>query len=84
MKYEETIDAICNASRLKMLINSHKGDIEQLDPKTAIGLAKGELDELLEAMEADNYEKAITECGDVMNFIISVGYNAIEGYRRRK
>ena len=84
MKYEETINAICNASRLKMIINSHQGDIEQIEAEEVVKLAKGELDELLTAFNEGNWEKAITECGDVMNFIISLGYNAIENYRRRK
>jgi NTP pyrophosphatase (non-canonical NTP hydrolase) len=67
-----------------MTLNSHKGDIEQIDAKLAVELAKGELDELLEAFEKGDWEKAATECGDVMNFLISLGYNAIENYRRRK
>lgn len=84
MKYNESMQVICDFARVKMTLNSHKGNIEGIDPLAAIKLARKELDELQEAVRLGNLEKTMVECGDVMNFLVSITYNAIERYRKRK
>ena len=84
MKYNEAISLVVDASKFKMQLNAHKGDIERLTTGQAIEYATTELHELATAAAEENHEKVIMECGDVMNFLISIAYNAVENYRRRK
>ncbi len=88
MKYDKTYDIVVHMAKVKMLMNEHKGDIEDTNTDVLIELAKGELDELHEAIrsneEADNYVHVIEEVADVLNFAIAAAHNAIEGYRSRK
>lgn len=84
MKYNEAISLIVDASKFKMQLNAHKGDIEMIPLETAINLARDELNELWRAALNEDHEKVIVECGDTLNFLISIAYNAAEAYRRRK
>lgn len=83
-KYDEVMDIICHTARYKMVVNSHKGSIEQIDHKKAVELAAKEMQEAMEAWEKGDWEKVMVELGDVMNFMVSIGHNALENYRRRK
>jgi phosphoribosyl-ATP pyrophosphohydrolase len=83
-KYEETIEILCNASRMKMTLNSHKGNIEALSTEKLIENLLSELDEINEATMNDDHEKVIVEASDAMNYLIAITYNAINNYRRRK
>ena len=83
-KYDETLEIISHASRMKMALNSHKGAIENLDPATAAKLLQEEVEEMLAAIAADDHEKAIVEAGDAINFLVALAYNSIGKYRKRK
>lgn len=83
-KYNEAMAIICDAARMKMALNAHKGDIELITAGQATLFMQAELKELLVAAEKEDYEQVIIECGDTMNFLISIAYNAINSYRRRK
>lgn len=80
----DTQDAIIAAADMKLSLNRHKGDINTIDPEIAIELAKTELNEALEAIKSDDYEKFLIELGDAFNFIRAAGHSAIQSYRRRK
>jgi len=83
-KYDEALEIVCHASRMKMTLNSHKGAIEGIPPEVAIKLLKKELTELEDALKDNNHEEVIIEAGDVLNFLTSLVYNSIDGYRKRK
>lgn len=83
-KYDEALDIICHASRVKMALNSHKGAIESLDTEKCIELLKEELEELGEASYLGDHEKVIVEAGDAINFLVAIVYRHIREYRERK
>lgn len=83
-RYDETFEITVNMAKVKMAMNSHKGNIEDCDPRQTITMAKEELDELLAAIEEGNYLNIIEEVADVLNFSIAASYNALQKYRGRK
>jgi len=83
-KYDETMQMLCDAARFKMLLNSHKGNIESQSTEALLENLLKELDEINEATSEDNYEKVLVETADAFNFLIAIAYNAITNYRRRK
>lgn len=83
-KYDEAMQMLCDAARFKMLLNSHKGDIEALSTEGLIENLLKELDEINEATAEDNYEKILVETADAFNYLVAIAHNAIASYRRRK
>ena len=83
-KYDETLEIICHASRMKMTLNAHKGSIENLSPAKAEELLHEEVREMLAAIAAGDHEKAVVEAGDAINFLVALAYNCVHGYRERK
>jgi hypothetical protein len=83
-KYDEAMQMLCDAARFKMLLNSHKGNIEALSTESLIENLLKELDELNEATNEDNHEKVLVETADAFNYLVAIAYNAITNYRRRK
>ena len=83
-KYDEAMQMLCDAARFKMLLNSHKGNIEALSTESLIENLLKELDEINEATSEDNYEKILVETADAFNYLIAIAYNATVSYRRRK
>lgn len=51
----------------KMYVNRHKGFGEGVDLSTFLGLIKGELDELTNAIDNEGQFQALVECADVAN-----------------
>lgn len=84
MKYNEVMEMINHAARMKMCMNSFKGNIEQLSYADAAYKAKDEIDEVLDAVTKGDWQKAIIELGDVHNFVVAMGYKIVEEYRKRK
>lgn len=86
MKYDETYEVVVHMAKLKMLMNRHKGNIEDCNTDVLIALAKEELQELLEAITSHdkNYVHIIEEVADVLNFAVAAAFNAIDEYRSRK
>lgn len=84
-KYDETYDIVVSMAKTKMLMNSHKGDIESLAPAQLITMGKEEFEELFDAINEDaGYMHVIEEVADILNFAVAAAHKAIEGYRSRK
>ena len=84
-KYDDTYDAVVHMAKCKMVMNKHKGNIEDIEPDVLINMAKDELDELELATKKDrDYTHVIEEVADVLNFAIAAAHQAIDGYRNRK
>lgn len=83
-KYDEAMQLLCDAARFKMLLNTHKGNIEALSTESLIANLLKELDEINSATEEDDYEKVLVETADAFNYLIAIAYNATTNYRRRK
>lgn len=83
--YDSTYEAIVHMAKAKMIMNSHKGDIESLNPATLVELAKSELAEVEMAMiNGQDQVHVIEECADLMNYLVAMSHVAIENYRNRK
>jgi len=82
--YDEYYEAIVHMARVKLLMNKHKGNIEDVHPDQLIEFAMRELHELREAIGNGSYMAIIEEIADVLNFVMAAGVQAIEEYRRRK
>ncbi len=84
MKYDKTYEIVVHMAKVKMLMNEHKGNIEDISTRILITKAKEELDELYESLAGDDYVHIIEEVADVLNFAVAAAHNAINGYRKRK
>ena len=83
-KYDETIEVISNMAKVKMTMNAHKGNIEDLEAKSIINMMKGEVEELESAVSQEDLMHVIEEAADVMNFLVALTHQQIEKYRTRK
>lgn len=84
-KYNETMDVISSMAKVKMTMNSHKGNIEDCSPELIMNMLYGEVEELSDAIDKDgDILHIIEESADVMNFLIAVTHQQIEKYRKRK
>lgn len=84
MKYDEIYDIVVAMAKAKMMMNVHKGNIEDISTGDLIMAAKEELNELREAIDNDEYVHIIEEVADVLNFTTAAAFNAIQQYRGRK
>lgn len=82
-KYDDTYEVLVHMAKAKMVMNAHKGSIEDIDTDVLIELAKGELDELKEAINNGDILNIIEEAGDVANFIVAATHRAVHHYRGR-
>lgn len=82
-EFNEVMQMICDAARLKMKMNNHKGNITDITYETAIGLAKEEMDEMWGKIIEEDFVGTVIEAGDVMNFLVSCVVNANRAYRNR-
>ncbi len=84
-KYDETYDIVISMAKTKMMMNAHKGNIEDLSPSQLCSLGAVEFKELFEAIEDKSSQThIIEEVADVLNFAVAAAYKAIEEYRSRK
>lgn len=83
-KYDDTYQAVVNMAKVKMIMNKHKGKIEDCPIDTIIEKAVDELTELASACEKGDYLNIIEEVADVLNFTIAAAHVAMNGYRDRK
>ncbi len=81
--YETEMSMILDAARFKMKLNAHKGNIEDMNPNDLGHRAKGEIDEMMQAFDSEEWEKVVVEAGDALNFIIGVVSKAMDEYRNR-
>jgi len=83
-RYDETHRVISNMAGVKMRLNSHKGDIEDVDPKKLLEMLRAEVEELSEAIDNENIMEIIDEASDVFNFLVGIVHQQITKYRTRK
>lgn len=84
MKYDAAKQAMISAADFKMNLNDFKGPIETLSVSDSAELAKREIDELVVAALAGDWEHVIIEVGDVLNFLIGITHTAMTNYKERK
>ena len=83
-KYDETHRIISNMAGVKMRMNSHKGEIENVSDEVLLQKMMGEIDELAEAIKEGNMIHIIEESADVFNFLVGITHKQIIKYRERK
>jgi len=83
-KYDEAYDIVIAMAKAKMMMNAHKGKIEEVPIDQLIAMGMEEFSELKDAIYGGDYTHIIEEVADVLNFAVAAAYNAIEGYRKRK
>jgi len=83
-EFEEIWVIITSMAKAKLLMNRHKGDITTISGDDLIEMAKGELDELHEAIVNGTYMEVIEEAADVLNFTTAAVHKAVNAYRNRK
>ena len=80
-KYADTHAIIENMARVKLAMNSHKGNIEDMGELEILNLMKAEMDELV---EAESLIHIIEEAADVYNFLLALVHKKTTEYRERK
>lgn len=83
-KYDDVYDIVVSMAKTKMIMNAHKGNIENIPPDDLVVRGKQEFDELADAIKNGDYISVIEEVADILNFAVGAAYNAIEDYRSRK
>lgn len=83
-KYDETYEIVVAMAKAKMMMNSHKGAIEDMGPIALVEKGKLEFDELEEAITSKDYAHIVEEVADVLNFAVAAAHKAIQDYRSRK
>lgn len=83
-KYNETISILADMSKVKMTMNAHKGNIEELKTVEIIEMMEDEVKELIDAIANKGLMETIEEAADVMNFLVALTHQQIEKYRDRK
>jgi NTP pyrophosphatase (non-canonical NTP hydrolase) len=83
-KYTETKQILNDMASIKMAMNSHKGNIEDIHPSTIIKLMGEEVAELSEAIAEQELMQILQEAADVQNFLLALVHQQIHLYRNRK
>lgn len=83
-KYEETKRILNDMASVKMAMNSHKGDIEELNSSRLIEHMRSEVAELTEAVESGDLMEILQEAADVQNFLLAIVHKQVQQYRGRK
>lgn len=83
-KYTEATEVINRMAELKMTMNAHKGNIEDIPSDNLMKMLKYELDELDTALADENMINIIEEAADIQNFLIGLVQQQIDRYRSRK
>lgn len=80
-KYADTRSVIENMASVKLAMNSHKGNIEDMDVSKIRSLLS---DEVTELFEAEEMLHVIEEAADVYNFLLALVHKKVTEYRERK
>lgn len=83
-KYDDIHRIISSQAGVKMRMNSHKGNIEDVDPQQLIEALRSEVDELEWAIKEGDMMHIVEESSDVFNFLVAITYQQVTLYRRRK
>jgi hypothetical protein len=83
--YEEEYKILTAMANAKMVMNAHKGNIEDMDISEMVRLAMGELEELEQAAKSSTHHTHIVEeAADVLNFLVAIVSKTVTGYRARE
>ena len=83
-KYAETKEVLSHMAAVKMGMNSHKGEIEDLPEGKIFELLEQEIRELEDAVVENRIMAVIEEGADVMNYVVGLVHQRIHKYRTRK
>lgn len=83
-KYTETKELMNHMSHVKMMMNQHKGDIEDCNVQLLLSKISEEIDELNTAIAEENYLSIIEEASDIQNYLVAIVHQQIRDYRNRK
>ena len=83
-EYKDAVEAINSMAEVKMIMNRHKGRIEDVYSGDLIKMMNDEIDELVAAMDSGNLMHVIEEAADIQNFLVAIVHQKIAEYRRRK
>lgn len=83
-QYRDAQEIINNMARVKMVMNAHKGQIEECATDLIVSCLKEETAELEEALQKGNLMHVIEEAADVQNFLLAIVQQALTQYRSRK
>lgn len=83
--YKDTQAVIENMARVKRVMNSHKGAIEEESYEVLIKMLFDEWEELEHAINAESsLIHVIEEAADIYNFLMAVVHKKVIEYRGRK
>jgi transcriptional/translational regulatory protein YebC/TACO1 len=82
-KYTETVSILNDMASVKMAMNAHKGEIEDVHPSKIIELLRREVDELETAIDHKKFIDVVEEAADVQNFLVALVHQQIIKYRSR-
>lgn len=82
--YDEIRLIINKMAEVKMAMNSHKGNIEDLPVEVLSSLISAENMELKEAIAQGDMIKVIEEAADIHNYLTAAVFKAVQQYRGRK
>lgn len=80
-KYADARSVIENMANVKLAMNSHKGNIEDMDEGDIIVKLRQEVQELDDSASLLN---AIEEAADCYNFLLALVHKKTQQYRNRK
>ena len=82
-KYNDTLNVINHMAMVKMAMNQHKGNIEDVYIGDLVKMLDDETRELVEAIDKDDTLRVIEEAADCMNFLVANVHQRIDKYRGR-
>lgn len=83
-KYAQTKELMDAMAHVKMLMNSHKHQIEENDTEFLLDKLAEEVAELKEAVHTGNYMHIIEEAADIHNYLVGLVHKEIGRYQIRK
>lgn len=82
--YDETHRIISNMAGVKMRLNNHKGNIEDMEPEFLMQKLAEEVEELQHAIKEGEIMHIIEESSDVFNYLVGIVHQQTTLYRIRK
>jgi len=83
-KYAEATEVINKMAEVKMMMNAHKGNIEDVESHMLLDAMANEMEELAEGIRSGDMINIIEEAADIHNFLIGLVQQQLDRYRSRK
>jgi NTP pyrophosphatase (non-canonical NTP hydrolase) len=83
-RYREVKEVINDMAAVKMHMNAHKGDIEEVDEQQLLAKLYEEITELEQAIQKGDYMNVLEEAADMTNFLVAIVHRQVTKYRTRK